>query len=214
MSFSLRPNKTLFIRPKWSSSASDPTPASSSTAAAPQDPTTSPTGQLALSRTNSDQISPLQKTGRTSSAPWITTATTPWAPAPWNPDDLAVRRFSKPAVAGHTHALTEHIGSARRAYTKAFTAIHKSVAAKNINVSAVLASSTGEDVAEAALGLYDADASVDKSGASRFVDTLQHYHGVFDVLCQTDFSFLTLIWGGMKLILIVRDLLNVRGPHS
>lgn len=125
-----------------------------------------------------------------------------------------MRRFSKPAVAGHTHALTEHIGSARRAYTKAFTAIHKSVAAKNINVSAVLASSTGEDVAEAALGLYDADASVDKSGASRFVDTLQHYHGVFDVLCQTDFSFLTLIWGGMKLILIVRDLLNVRGPHS
>ncbi|KAK0752806.1 hypothetical protein B0T18DRAFT_356562 [Schizothecium vesticola] len=197
MSFSLRPNKTLFIRPKWSSSSSDPTPA----ATAPQG--TSPGGQLALSRTNSDQISPLQKTGRTSSAPWITTATTPWAPAPWNPDDLAVRRFSKPAIATHTHALTEHIGSARRAYTKAFTAIHKSVAAKNINVSAVLASSTGEDVAEAALGLYDADASVDKSGASRFVDTLQHYHGVFDVLCQTDFSFLTLIWGGMKLILIM-----------
>lgn len=212
MSFSLRPNKTLFIRPKWTSSASDPTPASS-TAAPAQDPA-SPGSQLTLSRSNSDQISPLQKANRTSSAPWITTATTPWAPAPWNPDDLAVRRFSKPAVAGHTHALTEHIGSARRAYTKAFTAIHKSVAAKNINVSAVLASSTGEDVAEAALGLYDADASGDKSGASRFVDTLQHYHGVFDVLCQTDFSFLTLIWGGMKLILIVRFPVEVRGSHS
>ncbi|KAK0649714.1 hypothetical protein B0T16DRAFT_457101 [Cercophora newfieldiana] len=198
MAFNLQAKKTLFIRPKWTTSSSDPTPSSDP---APAKEPTSPGTQLTFSRSNSNQISPIQ---RSSSAPWASTSTAaaPWAPAPWNPNDSAVRRFSKPALVTHKHTLSEHVISARRAYAKAFVAIQKATT-KNVDTSAILQSSTEEDVAEAALGLYASQSAADKCITSRFIDTLHHYHGVFDVLCQTDFSFLTVIWGGMKLILIM-----------
>ncbi|KAK1749656.1 hypothetical protein QBC47DRAFT_131331 [Echria macrotheca] len=197
MSFNLRVNKTLFVRPKWTSSSSDPTPTSDPAAA--QAPS-SPGSQLTFSRSNSNQISPVQ---RTSSAPWASTSASPlWAPAPWNPNDLAVRRFSKPALPSQKQVLGEHVISARRAYAKAFVAIQKA-AAKNMDVSAVLQQSTEQDVADAALDLYAGQSAADKHITSRFIDMLHHYHGVFDVLSQTDLSFLTILWGGMKLILIM-----------
>jgi len=104
----------------------------------------------------------------------------------------------------HQQTLGEHVISARRAYSKAFVAIQKA-ANKNLDVSAVLQNSTEQDVADAALGLYAGQSAADKCITSRFIDTLHHYHGVFDVLSQTDFSFLTILWGGMKLILIARQ---------
>ncbi|KAK5664363.1 hypothetical protein OQA88_586 [Cercophora sp. LCS_1] len=131
----------------------------------------------------------------------------PWTPSQWDPNDTAVRRFSDPADHGEQKKLAQHIAGARTAYAKAYLAIQKSSAAlakstKNLDVSALLGASTEKDVAEAALGLY-AESTVEKDAVSKFVDTLHHYHGVFDVLCQVDLGYLTVIWGGMKLVLIM-----------
>lgn len=34
------------------------------------------------------------------------------------------------------------------------------------------------------------------------MDVLDHFSGVFDVLSQCDFSYMTLIWGSLKLVLM------------
>lgn len=48
------------------------------------------------------------------------------------------------------------------------------------------------------------EGTLDKKKMSRFVKSLDHYQGVFDILSQADFSGLPLIWGGIKLVLLVR----------
>ncbi|KAJ3955510.1 hypothetical protein N0V92_007956 [Colletotrichum tropicale] len=45
--------------------------------------------------------------------------------------------------------------------------------------------------------------TLDKKKMSRFVKSLDHYQGVFDILSQADFSGLPLIWGGIKLVLLM-----------
>lgn len=74
---------------------------------------------------------------------------------------------------------------------------------RNAGVKELLESSTARDVADTAL-MFARSEPADSGFVSKLVGTLHHYHSVFDVLSQADFSYLTLIWGGMKLILIVR----------
>lgn len=119
----------------------------------------------------------------------------------FDPGDEAVRRFSDPAPNTKRQQLAAHITRARTAYAKAFLSMQKS--AKDAKVDAQLESSTEKDVAEMAMDIYANAPAADGWDVSRFVNILHHYHGVFDVLCQSDFSYLTLIWGGLKLILIV-----------
>jgi len=161
--------------------------------------------QVVPSRSNSNEISPVVSR----SASWSTThptwsAKAPWGLGTWDPEDVAVCRFAEPAVIANKQNLSRDISEARSAYAKAFVAIAKST--KNGDATALLRNSSEKDVAEAALGLM-AGLAADKNAISRFIDILHHYHGVFDVLCQIDFSFLTVLWGGMKLILIVRSCL-------
>ena len=117
--------------------------------------------------------------------------------------DVAVRRFSAPSVDANRQRLAVNIDSARIAYAKAFVAIQKTT--KNLNASAILQDSSERDVAQTALDLFNQPScsSDDRGHVSRLVDILHHYHGVFDVLSQADFSYLAVIWGGMKLLLIV-----------
>ncbi|KAI8216772.1 hypothetical protein K4K53_009829 [Colletotrichum sp. SAR 10_77] len=47
------------------------------------------------------------------------------------------------------------------------------------------------------------ESTLGKKKMSRFVKSLDHYQGVFDILSQADFSGLPLIWGGIKLVLLM-----------
>ena len=113
----------------------------------------------------------------------------------FNPgNDEAIRRFSDPAP-NAKNSLAAHITRARTAYAKAFLSMQKS--AKDAKVDAQLESSTEKDVAEMAMDIYANGPAADGWDVSTlFVDILHHYHGVFDVLCQADFSYLDLSGAG------------------
>ena len=125
----------------------------------------------------------------------------PARPVLW---DVAVRRFSSPAYDANRQRLTKHIDHARTAYARAFVAIQKSV--KDVDAEAILSRSSANDVAQTAMELLNSPGSTndDEGRVSRFIDMLHHYQGVFDVLSQAgDFGYLAVIWGGMKLLLMV-----------
>lgn len=120
--------------------------------------------------------------------------------------DVAVRRFSSPSFNASHQKLAAHIDSARTAYAKAFVAIQKSI--KDVDAAAILSRSSETDVAQTALELFNQESGADRGRVSQFLDILHHYHAVFDVLSQAgDFSYLAVVWGGMRLILMVR-------PHN
>ena len=125
----------------------------------------------------------------------------PARPVLW---DVAVRRFSSPSYNANQQRLTKHIDHARTAYARAFVAIQKSV--KDVDAEAILSRSSANDVAQTAMELLKSPGSTkdDEGRVSRFIDTLHHYQGVFDVLSQAgDFGYLAVIWGGMRLLLMV-----------
>jgi hypothetical protein len=116
--------------------------------------------------------------------------------------DVAVRRFSSPSVNANQQRLTKHIDAARTAYAKAYVAIQKSV--KDVDAAAILTRSCEADVAQTAVELFKSPSNEDNGRVSRFIDILHHYHGVFDVLSQAgDFGYLAVVWGGMKMLLMV-----------
>ncbi|KAK3901236.1 hypothetical protein C8A05DRAFT_16554 [Staphylotrichum tortipilum] len=132
-------------------------------------------------------------------------------PALW---DVAVRRFSSPAYNGNRQRLTAHIDHARTAYARAFVAIQKSV--RDVDAAGILTRSSEADLAQTALQVLGAQGGAgekNKGRAAKFIDILHHYQGVFDVLSQAgDFNYLAVIWGGMKLMLMMaknkRELLS------
>ncbi|GAB1316580.1 hypothetical protein MFIFM68171_06790 [Madurella fahalii] len=117
--------------------------------------------------------------------------------------DVAVRRFSSPSFKVDRQRLTGHIDSARTAYARAFVSIQKSI--KGDDAEAILSRSSQKDLAETAMELLNESSSNDDKGRfSRLIDILHHYHGVFDVLSQAgDFGYLAVVWGGMKLLLMM-----------
>jgi len=121
---------------------------------------------------------------------------------PWDPGDTAIRRFSEPAVDSTKARLHHQISSARTAYAKALVALHAS--SKNADLKALVQNSTHEDVAKLARDLDTASSAESPGPVAGLINVLDHYHGVFDILSQADFSYLPMIWGVMKLILIVR----------
>lgn len=66
-------------------------------------------------------------------------------------------------------------------------------------------SSTVTELHKVAIGIQRAQTNVlEKRKIARFVETLSHYSGVFDVLCQCDsFGYMTLIWGSLKFVLLM-----------
>lgn len=65
-------------------------------------------------------------------------------------------------------------------------------------------SSTVTELHKVAIGIQNAQANVlEQRQIARFVDTLSHYSGVFDVLSQCAFGYMTLIWGSLKFILLM-----------
>lgn len=119
----------------------------------------------------------------------------------WDPGDRSVRRFSDPAVDSTRARLLAQISSARTAYAKALISITQS--SRSVDVTTLLQTTTEDDVAQLARNLDASSAAEGQGAVSRLVNVLHHYHDVFDVLSQADFSYLPLIWGGMKLILVV-----------
>ena len=191
MSLSIRTKGSFLVGTRWSSSSS------SSKGSSDRNPQSPGLGsQVAPSRSNSNDISPIRASPWPTAAPWGTTSS-------WDPNDVAIRRFAEPVALVAKPGLSKDISGARAAYAKAFVAIAKATKNRGVDAVALLSSSTEKDVVEAALTLYSGAAATEKTAVSRFVDTLHHYHGVFDVLSQVDFGCLTAIWGGMKLILIV-----------
>lgn len=128
--------------------------------------------------------------------------------------DVVVRRFSSPSFNANEQRLTQHIDHARTAYARAFVAIQKSV--KDVDAEAILSRSSQTDVAKTAMELLNDPSSGDaKSRTSRFIDILHHYTGVFDVLSQAgDFGYLAVIWGGMRLMLMVSVQRLTRGEEG
>ena len=120
---------------------------------------------------------------------------------PWDPGDTALRRFSDPAVETTKARLHHQISSARTAYAKALVALH--AGSKNVDLKALVQDSTHEDVAKLARDLDTTSQAESPGPVARLVNVLECYHVVFDVLSQADFSYLPMIWGVMKLILVV-----------
>lgn len=65
-------------------------------------------------------------------------------------------------------------------------------------------SSTVTELHKVAIGIQRAQTNVlEQRQIARFVDTLGHYSGVFDVLSQCAFGYMTLIWGSLKFVLLM-----------
>jgi hypothetical protein len=65
-------------------------------------------------------------------------------------------------------------------------------------------SSTVSELHKLALGIQKEQTDVlDRRKMGKFIDVLDHYSGVFDVLSQCDFSYMTIIWGVFKFSLMV-----------
>ncbi|KAK4143964.1 uncharacterized protein C8A04DRAFT_37002 [Dichotomopilus funicola] len=128
--------------------------------------------------------------------------------------DTAIRRFSAASTnpVGQ-QKLVQHIDTARTAYARAFVAIQRSIT--DVDAAAILTKSSETDVARTAMEMFKEGGgnSGGKSGngngedrgrVGKFLDILHHYHVVFDVLSQAgDFGYLAVIWGGMRLMLMM-----------
>jgi hypothetical protein len=120
----------------------------------------------------------------------------------WNLHDDAVRRFSEPAPDAVRQSLAAHISSAKAAYLRAIQAILQST--KSEEAKAFLEECTEKDLETMAINIQRAQSAIcDKSKVEKFIEVLHHYHGVFDILSRGGLPYLALIWGGMKLILVV-----------
>jgi hypothetical protein len=97
-----------------------------------------------------------------------------------------------------------HYDEVKRAWASAAMSIRKSSKDLKLDVAAILKDTTPHDLAELALELLHNSVHESKSSkAIKFLETLQYFYGVFDVLSQADCSHLAVIWGGIKLMMMV-----------
>ena len=95
--------------------------------------------------------------------------------------------------------------SAEAAYNGAVKALLVSLKKEEVAELLSPERSTSRELHKVALDIQKTQAKViDQRKIAQLVDVLDHYQGVFDILSQADFSYLPLLWGGMKFILIVR----------
>ncbi|KAI9151553.1 hypothetical protein HJFPF1_08759 [Paramyrothecium foliicola] len=126
----------------------------------------------------------------------------PPQPVVWNPQDEAVIRFAAPASRNHEQQLATHMAAARAAYAKAFLLIRKTSKEVSLADPEVGGEKALIDTATEILSTSPA-----KSHVSDFVNSLHHFHGVFDVLCQADFSYLSMMKSRGDLLVSITDML-------
>ncbi|KAJ0340917.1 hypothetical protein COL922a_002857 [Colletotrichum nupharicola] len=120
----------------------------------------------------------------------------------WNPHDEVIRRFSDPAKDGDVRASGAKYEKAEASYTAAVLSLQKLL--KDEGGIAATSQDGKQELSMIAKQLQQAkEGTLDKKKMSRFVKSLDHYQGVFDILSQADFSGLPLIWGGIKLFLLM-----------
>ncbi|KAJ0293674.1 hypothetical protein CBS470a_001494 [Colletotrichum nupharicola] len=120
----------------------------------------------------------------------------------WNPHDEVIRRFSDPAKDGDVRASGAKYEKAEASYTAAVLSLQKLL--KDEGGIAATSQDGKQELSMIAKQLQQAkEGTLDKKKMSRFVKSLDHYQGVFDILSQADFSGLPLIWGGIKLVLLM-----------
>ncbi|KAF4842377.1 hypothetical protein CGCSCA4_v008762 [Colletotrichum siamense] len=120
----------------------------------------------------------------------------------WNPHDEVIRRFSDPAKDGDVRASGAKYEKAEASYTAAVLSLQKLL--KDEGGIAATGQDGKQELSMVAKQLQQAkEGTLDKKKISRFVKSLDHYQGVFDILSQADFSGLPLIWGGIKLVLLM-----------
>ncbi|KAF9871526.1 hypothetical protein CkaCkLH20_10937 [Colletotrichum karsti] len=122
---------------------------------------------------------------------------------PWNPRDEVIRRFSDPAKDEDIQATGSSYEKAETAYAKAVKSLQTLLT--NEGGTAITTTQNGKlELYQVAKQIQESKEGIlDKKKMSRFVKSLDHYQGVFDILSQADFSGLPLIWGGLKLILLM-----------
>jgi hypothetical protein len=141
----------------------------------------------------------------------------------WKAREEIVRRFSEPAADTEKLRADQHIKCAspvpyivlfivpdlkRRhaieAYHDAVATLSKTLKTDEVNSLLSKDSSTKPELHMVALQIQrDQKEVLDRRKMGKFIDVLDHYSGVFDVLAQCDFSYMTLIWGGLKFGLIM-----------
>ncbi|KAL0937644.1 uncharacterized protein CTRU02_207375 [Colletotrichum truncatum] len=124
---------------------------------------------------------------------------------PWNPRDEVIRRFSDPAKEDDVQNAGSTYDKAETAYAKAVKSLQTLL--KDEGATNILTSQNGkQELCDVAKQVQEAkETTLDQKKMQRFVRSLDHYQGVFDILSQADFSGLPLIWGGLKFILLVKD---------
>lgn len=117
--------------------------------------------------------------------------------------DELVRRFVEPATNTEEETTDKNIKSAVDAYHDAL--IYLGQILKSDDLDSILSpSSTIKGLHEIAIGIQKAQSNVlDQRKIALFVDVLDHFSGVFDVLSQCEFGYMTLIWGSLKFVLLI-----------
>ncbi|TEA18000.1 hypothetical protein C8034_v010772 [Colletotrichum sidae] len=121
----------------------------------------------------------------------------------WNTRDEVIRRFSDPAKEDDVETSSESYERAETSYAKVVKSLQTLL--RDEGASVTLPAKHGkQELYQVARQIQKAkDISLDNKKMQKFVKSLDHYQGVFDILSQADFSGLPLIWGGLKFILLM-----------
>ncbi|KAJ9155277.1 NACHT domain protein [Pleurostoma richardsiae] len=122
----------------------------------------------------------------------------------WTVRDEIIQRFSEPASDAEKHRVDRYIKAAVSAYNDAVAKLKQTLKSEDVDAILSPTASTAAELHRVAIGIQSEQASaLDRRKMARFVDVLDHYAGVFDVLVQCDFGYMTLIWGTLKFALVV-----------
>ncbi|OLN97248.1 hypothetical protein CCHL11_07718 [Colletotrichum chlorophyti] len=122
----------------------------------------------------------------------------------WNPRDEIFRRFSDPAKEDEVQVVGSTYEKAETAYAKAVASLQAYLNKDEAAAVISTADNGKQELHRVALDIQATKAAtLDKRKMQRLVKSLDHYQGVFDILSQAEFSGLPLIWGGLKLILLM-----------
>ncbi|KAJ0123333.1 hypothetical protein J7T55_011798 [Diaporthe amygdali] len=121
----------------------------------------------------------------------------------WTARDDIVRRFSDSAPKPEKEETDKNIKHAVDAYHDAIVQLKQVLKTDDLD-NILSSSSTVTELHKVAIGIQNAQANVlEQRQIARFVDTINHYSGVFDVLSQCAFGYMTLIWGSLKFVLLM-----------
>lgn len=141
----------------------------------------------------------------------------------WAVADGLFRKFAEPASKTEVEETDRHIQCASHNLLPLFVIIpnhilHRSAVdayqdaliylrrrLKSEELDSILSpSSTVTELHKVAIGIQKVQHNVlDQRKIALFVDVLDHFSGVFDVLSQCEFGYMTLIWGSLKFVLMI-----------